>query len=64
MLVKKNMIENTHKKCPKCGNKIKQIPIKKINSTIMIELYCEKCDESETYFPELGQIKKGQASFF
>ena len=36
---------------------MKKIPIKKLDSTYIIEYYCEKCDESITFFPDLGEIK-------
>ena len=36
---------------------MKKIPIKKIDSTYMIEFYCEKCDESITFYPDLAEIK-------
>lgn len=55
---------NTHKKCPKCRGKMKQIPIKRIDSSVIIELYCEKCDESITLYPENGEIKFEPAKFF
>jgi len=44
-------------KCYKCGILMKKIPIKKLDSTYIIEYYCEKCDESITFFPDLGEIK-------
>lgn len=43
--------------CPKCGGPIKQIPIKRIDTTVIIELYCENCDESRTFYPKNGEIK-------
>jgi hypothetical protein len=54
----------SEQKCPKCGIVMKKIPIKKINSMLMIEFYCELCDESITYFPEIDKIKFEKLSFF
>ena len=53
-----------YRKCPKCGNLMKMIPIKKLDSTMLIELYCDKCDESITYYPNQDKIKLEHASFF
>jgi hypothetical protein len=50
--------------CKKCGSAMKKIPIKRRDSTIIIEYYCEECDESITYYPELDKLKKSQPSFF
>ena len=50
--------------CSKCGNKMKKIPIKRLDSTMMIEFYCEKCDESITFYPDLDEIKPGKPSLF
>ena len=55
---------NLEQKCPKCGEIMKKIPIKKVNSMLMIEFYCEKCDESITYFPDIDKIKFEKACFF
>ena len=44
-------------KCSRCGGSMKKIPIKKLDSTYIIEFYCEKCDESITFYPDLGEIK-------
>jgi len=43
---------------------MKRIPIRRLDSTIMIEYYCEKCDESITFYPDLDKIKREGASFF
>ena len=51
-------------KCPKCGQLMKQIPIKRLDSTVIIELYCEKCEESITLYPNLGEIRFEPAKFF
>lgn len=52
------------RKCPKCGYLMKSIPIKKLDSTILIELYCDRCDESITFYPNKKNIKLEHASFF
>lgn len=48
---------NNPLKCPRCREEMKQIPIKRFDSAMIIELYCEKCDESITLYPENGKIK-------
>jgi len=55
---------NSPKICPKCRGRMKQIPIKKIDSAVIIELYCENCDESITLYPEDGKIKFERPKFF
>jgi hypothetical protein len=50
--------------CKKCGLVMKKIPIKRLDSKIIIEYYCEKCDESITYYPEFDKLIKSQPSFF
>jgi len=50
--------------CSKCGNFMKKIPIKKLDSSFFIEFYCDKCDESFIYYPDRDEIKKGIPSFF
>ena len=50
--------------CPKCGKKMKRIPIKKADSTLIIEYYCEQCDHSMTFYPNSDIIKSGKTSFF
>ena len=55
---------NYDQKCPKCGNSMKKIPIKKLDSTLIIEFYCEECDESITFYPDIDQIKLERASFY
>ena len=55
---------NHHNKCPKCGRKMTKIPIKKLDTTMIIELYCEKCDKSITFYPEMNEVKFKQASVF
>jgi len=51
-------------KCPKCGELMKYIPIKRLDSVLIIELYCEKCEESITLYPNSGEIKFERAKFF
>lgn len=43
-------------RCTRCGGIMKKIPIKRLDSTLVIELYCEKCDESVTYYPDINKI--------
>ena len=50
--------------CSKCGNLMKKIPIRRLDSTLMIEFYCDKCDESITFYPEFDEIKSEPAKFF
>lgn len=46
-----------HKKCPKCGSNLKRIPIKRLDSVMIVELYCENCDTSITLYPDVNKIK-------
>ena len=55
---------NHHNKCPKCGEKMTKIPIKKLDTTMIIELYCEKCDKSITFYPDMNEVKFKQANVF
>jgi len=55
---------NYNQKCSKCGDLMKKIPIRKLDSTFMIEYYCDKCDESITLYPDLDKIKTKHVSFF
>jgi len=55
---------NKQQRCPKCRGIMKQIPIKRLDSTIIIELYCENCDKSITLYPNLGEIRLEPAKFF
>ena len=55
---------NEQQKCPKCREPMKQIPIKRLDSAVIIELYCEKCDESITLYPGIGEIKFEPAKFY
>ena len=43
---------------------MKKIPIKKLNTDMIIEYYCDRCDESYTYYPALNELRHGRASFF
>ncbi len=56
------MLDN--QKCSKCGSFMKKIPIKRLDSVILIEFYCDKCDESITYYPDINKIKFERAKFF
>ena len=53
-----------YKRCPRCGKPIKQIPIRRLDSVFIIELYCERCDESITIYPKSGKIKFKNAQLF
>ena len=53
-----------NQKCSKCGDLMKRIPIRKLDSTFIIEYYCDKCDESITFYPDLDKIKTKRVSFF
>jgi len=43
---------------------MKRIPIKRLDSTIIIEYYCDKCDESITFYPNFDKIKLKNANIF
>ena len=43
---------------------MKKIPIKRLDSTMIIEFYCDKCDESITYYTDLDEIKTNLLSTF
>ena len=51
-------------KCSKCGKWMKKIPIKRLDSTIIIEFYCDGCDESITFYPDLNRVKVGRPRVF
>lgn len=51
-------------KCSKCGASMKKIPIKKLDSTYMIEYYCEKCGESKTFYTDFSKIISECQIFF
>lgn len=48
---------NYVQKCQKCGAPMKRIPIKRLDSTIIIEYYCDSCDESITFYPNVDEFK-------
>ena len=50
-------------KCSKCGEYMKRIPIKRLDSTIIIEYYCDKCDESITFYPDTANFKSKKPIF-
>jgi len=52
------------KKCSKCGGLMKKIPTKKLDSTFLIEYYCEKCGESITSYTDIGKIVSECQIFF
>ena len=56
------MIENQMRS--KCSRLMKKIPIKKLESSLMIEFYCDKCDGSITYYSEFDRNKLERAEFF
>jgi uncharacterized Zn finger protein len=60
MVIKMNYIL----KCSQCGEVMKRIPIKKLDSTFIVEYYCDKCDESITFFPDIDKIKVKRSNFF
>ena len=62
MLFRMKMIED--QVCLKCSRLMKKIPIKKLDSSLMIEFYCDKCDESIAYYSEFDEIKLERAKFF
>ena len=55
---------NYERNCPKCRNTMKRIPIKRLDSIMMVEFYCDECDESITFYPDFDKIKKEKATFF
>jgi hypothetical protein len=61
MVVKIMMYEQ---KCSRCGKLMKRIPIKRLDSKIIIEYYCYYCDESLTYYPEHDEFKFKKANYF
>ena len=48
-------------RCKKCGSVRQKIPIKRLGSTLIIEYYCEECDESKTYYPDMEKLEKSQS---
>ena len=55
---------NYNQKCTRCGSLMKKIPIKRLDSTFIIEFYCDRCEESITYYPDRGIVKFKGASIF
>jgi len=55
---------NIDQRCSKCGKVMKRIPIKRLDSRIIIEYYCDKCDESFTYYPDIGELKFNKPKVF
>jgi len=51
-------------KCAKCGIIMKKIPIKKLDSTFIIEYYCERCEESVMIYPNLDESKENYPRIF
>ena len=41
-----------------------RIPIRKLDTTMMVELYCDKCDKSMTFYPEMNEVKFKRANAF
>lgn len=50
--------------CPKCGKKMTKIPIQRLDSTLIIEFYCNECDESITFYPEKDKIEIKKPDYF
>lgn len=53
-----------NQKCSKCGEYMKRISIKRLDSTIIFEYYCYKCDESITFYPDDYNFKSKKVNFF
>ncbi len=51
-------------KCSRCGEYMKRIPIRRLDSTIIIEYYCYKCDESISFYPESENLKSKKVRFY
>ena len=51
-------------KCSKCGKPMKRIPIKRPDSKIIIEYYCDNCDESITFYPENDKFVFNKPKYF
>jgi predicted SprT family Zn-dependent metalloprotease len=50
--------------CLKCEKEMKKIPIRKHDKTIIVEYFCEHCDESITFYPATDEFKKEKPQFF
>jgi len=37
---------------------------KRLDSVVITELYCENCDKSITFYPDMDEIKFEHAEFF
>ncbi len=61
MVVKSMIYEQ---KCSKCGKLMKKIPIKRLDSKMIIEYYCDDCDESITFYPEYDEFTSKKANYF
>jgi len=55
---------NMEQKCSKCGAQMKRIPIRRLDKTIIVEFYCDNCDESITFYPNIDKIKIEKPHFF
>ena len=51
-------------KCSKCGKKMKKIPIKRHGASVIIEYYCDGCDESIIFYPEKDKFAFRKANLF
>lgn len=51
-------------KCRKCGKPMKKIPIRRRDNTLVIEYYCENCEESITFYPDIDIFKYKKPSIF
>jgi len=43
---------------------MKKTPIKKLDLAFIIEYYCEKCDISIIFYPEITEINKESSKIF
>lgn len=55
---------DNEQKCPRCRCLMKKIPVRRLDSTLIIEFYCDKCDESITFYPDLDIVKSERANYF
>jgi hypothetical protein len=54
----------TEQKCSKCKKPMKIIPIKMLDSKMIIEYYCDDCDESITFYQDYEEFKFKKANCF
>ena len=54
---------NYEQNCSKCGRPLKRIPIKNLDSTLIMEFYCDQCDESITFYQDLDKINLVDRNF-